>query len=334
MSGPVNRNAVLYAEDLTRHFDIHEREKGLAAAAKSLFWRRRRQLVAVNRVSFQVEAGEVVAFLGPNGAGKTTTIKMLCGLLYPTGGEVRVLGHAPFKRQHEFLRQISLVMGRRNQLIWDIPAMDSFEFFRAMYSVPRQQFKALLDELTELLELAPLLLKPVRVLSMGERMKCELAGALLHRPSVLFLDEPTIGLDVVAQHKFRQFIAEYNRRYGATVLLTSHYMGDVEALCERVIFIQAGRILFAGKLRDMVERILPYKEISLTLREDAQPVDFNRFGTVITQMGRTVKLRVPKGAALGLIPDLMRTLPLEDLTIADPPASDMVKAVYAGEFEA
>jgi ABC-2 type transport system ATP-binding protein len=296
----------------------------------SLVRRRWEDLLAVDHVSFEVPRGAIVGFLGPNGAGKTSTIKMAAGLLYPTSGQVRVLGYEPWRREHQFLQRISLVMGRRNQLIWDIPALDSFEFFRAMYGVPRPQYQQLLDELIDLLDLAPLLRKPVRLLSLGERMKCELTAALLHRPEVLFLDEPTIGLDIVAQHNFRGFIAEYNRRFGATILLTSHYIGDVEALCEKVIFIQSGRLLFSGNLKDMVERILPYKEITLTLTAPVQTRDLAKYGTVNTNTDRTAVLRIPKAAALRILPDLINTLPIEDLSMSDPPASDMVKAVYSG----
>ncbi|HEX2185836.1 MAG TPA: ATP-binding cassette domain-containing protein, partial [Chloroflexota bacterium] len=194
------------------------------ASLRSLVRRRSRTVAAVDGITFDVGAGEIVGFLGPNGAGKTTTLKMLSGLLYPSDGEISVLDHLPWRRQKSYLRQITLVMGNRNQLVWDIPALDSFELNRAIYRIPQGEYQHTLDELTELLELSPLLRKPVRSLSLGERMKCEVAAALLHRPRVLFLDEPTIGLDVTMQRRIRGFIAEYNRRYGATVLLTSHYM--------------------------------------------------------------------------------------------------------------
>ena len=334
MSSTTGAAAALVLKDLTRIFRISERGKGVAAAARSLFKRQWRDLTAVDHVSFEVPHGKIVGFLGPNGAGKTTTIKMAAGLLYPSAGEVRVLGYVPWHREHAFLKQISLVMGRRNQLVWDIPAIDSFEFFRAMYAVPRQQYTQILDEMTALLDLAPLLRKPVRVLSLGERMKCELTAALLHRPQMLFLDEPTIGLDIVSQHNFRQFIGEYNRRYGATILLTSHYMGDVEALCERVIFINDGRLVYSGNLKDMVQQILPYKDVSISLNADVPLRDLTRFGTVISSTDRTATLRIPKGAALRILPDLMSSLPIADLSMSDPPASEVVKAIYSGEITA
>jgi len=214
----------IHVSQLRKYYQVHERAPGLAAAFRSLFRRHSRQVKAVDDITFEVAPGEIVGFLGPNGAGKTTTLKMLSGLLHPTDGRVDVLGFTPWRRQAAFLRQITLVMGQRNQLVWDIPAADSYELNRVIYGIPEDEYRATLAELTELLDLAPLMQKPVRNLSLGERMKCEIAGALLHRPKVLFLDEPTIGLDVTAQRRIRQFIAEYNRRHGATVLLTSHFI--------------------------------------------------------------------------------------------------------------
>src|SRR6476660_4246293 len=240
--------SIVHVSGLTKVFNVPEREAGLRAAAKALVRRKTRDVHAVEAISFDIGPGEVVGFLGPNGAGKTTTLKMLSGLLYPTGGEARVLGHVPSRRERDFLRRITLVMGNRNQLQWDLPALDSFELNRAIYRVPREQFVRMRDELIELLDIADLVRKPVRKLSLGERMKVEVVGSLLHLPQVLFLDEPTIGLDVTMQKRIRGFIAEYNRRHGATVLLTSHYMADVVALCRRVIVIHHGRIMFDGNL--------------------------------------------------------------------------------------
>src|SRR5512134_13158 len=241
-------NSTIHVAKLSKHFKVPEREAGLKAAAKSLIKRKHRIVKAVDEVSFEIGQGEVVGFLGPNGAGKTTTLKMLSGLLYPTSGEARVLGHVPSKRGREFLLRITLVMGNRNQFQWDLPALDSYELNRAIYRIPRDDFTTLRDELIELLDVGDLVRKPVRNLSLGERMKVEIVGSLLHKPRVLFLDEPTIGLDVTMQKRIRSFVAEYNRRYDATVLLTSHYMADVEALCKRVVVIHHGRILFDGPL--------------------------------------------------------------------------------------
>ncbi|MDP9465260.1 MAG: ATP-binding cassette domain-containing protein, partial [Actinomycetota bacterium] len=236
--------AIIEVGDLSKTFDVPVRQPGLRASVRSLVRRETKRVVAVDSVSFTIEAGEVVGFLGPNGAGKTTTLKMLSGLLHPSSGRCTVLGFEPKGRPAELLRQITLVMGNRNQLQWDLPALDSFELNRAIYRIPRPEFTVMRDELIELLDVGDLVTKPVRNLSLGERMKMEIAGALLHRPQVLFLDEPTIGLDVTMQRRIRSFIADYNSRYGATVILTSHYMEDVEDLCKRVIIINQGHIVF------------------------------------------------------------------------------------------
>ena len=255
----------LSCESLSKTYRVPERDPGLWNAARSLVRRRHREVEAVREVSFSVEPGEIVGFLGPNGAGKTTALKMLSGLLNPTSGRARVLGFEPFRRQREFLRQITLVMGHRNQLVWDLPVADSFERNRAIYRLDAGDYRRTVDELTELLELGELLRKPVRNLSLGERMKCEIAVALLHRPRILFLDEPTLGLDVTMQRRIRAFVAGHNRASGATVLLTSHYMADVEALCERVVVIHHGRLLFDGALSELVRRFSPHKTIVVDL---------------------------------------------------------------------
>jgi ABC-2 type transport system ATP-binding protein len=234
----------------------------------------------------------MVGFLGPNGAGKTTTRTMLSGLPHPTAGDISVLDRIPHKREKEFLRRITFVMGQRNQLVWDIPAMDSYELNRAVYGIPAGDFRQTLGELTELLELGPLLRKPVRNLSLGERMKCEIAGALLHRPQVVFLDEPTIGLDVTMQRRIRTFLAEYNRRYGATILLTSHYMADVEALCRRVIVIYHGKLLFDGDLADLVRRFTAHKTVVVRLEDYG--ADLTPYGEVVSREEGAFTLRVPK----------------------------------------
>ncbi|HTO93622.1 MAG TPA: ATP-binding cassette domain-containing protein, partial [Bacteroidota bacterium] len=262
-SGPDSSSVA--AVDLRKTYTVVEREVGAMAALRSLVRRRKTDVEAVAGITFRLAPGEIVGFLGPNGAGKTTTLKMLSGLLYPTGGEVSVLGHVPSRREKAFLRQITLVMGQRNQLVWDIPAADSFELNRAIYRLPEREYRRTLDELVTLLELEPLLRKPVRNLSLGERMKCEIAASLLHQPRVVFLDEPTIGLDVTMQRRIRTFLAEYNRRSGATVLLTSHYMADVEALCRRVIVIHHGRLLFDGELAGLVRRFTAHKTIVVQL---------------------------------------------------------------------
>src|SRR6266536_286727 len=258
---------VIHVADLRKTFVVPVREAGLRAAMRSLFRRKTREVRAVDGISFDIAAGEVVGFLGPNGAGKTTTLKMLSGLLYTTSGEASVLGHVPSRRERDFLRRITLVMGNRNQLQWDIRALDSFELNRAIYRIPHDQYVRTRDEFIELLELQDLVDKPIRNLSLGERMKMEVVGSLLHRPQVLFLDEPTIGLDVTMQKRIRAFVAEYNRRFGATVLLTSHYMADVQALCRRVIVIHHGKLLYDGPLAGLGSQFAAYKTIGLSLHD-------------------------------------------------------------------
>jgi len=283
----------------------------------------------VNEISFTIEPGEVVGFLGPNGAGKTTTLKMLSGLLYPSGGDAFVLGHVPSRRQRDFLSRITLVMGNRNQLQWDLPALDSFELNRAIFRIPREQFVSTRDELVELLDIGDLVRKPVRQLSLGERMKAEIVGALLHQPRVLFLDEPTIGLDVTMQKRIRQFVADYNARYDATVLLTSHYMADVEALCERVIVIHHGQILYDGPLAGLADRFAAYKTIGVAL-ENGQS-DLSGYGEVIHRDGDWVTLRVPKAQTSVVTGRLLAQEQVLDLNVEDPPIEDVIELVFAQE---
>ena len=262
----MNQHPVIQLDELSKVYRVNEREAGLVAAMRSFVKRKTRDVQAVDEISFSVDEGEIVGFLGPNGAGKTTTLKMLSGLLHPTGGRASVLGYRPWERNRDYLRRMTLVMGQRNQLLWDIPVIDTFELNRAVYRIPEAEYRRVVDELTELLDLAPVLRKPTRNLSLGERMKCEIAAALLHSPSVLYLDEPTIGLDVTMQRRIRQFITEYNQRTGATVLLTSHYMADVEALCKRVIVIHHGKLLYDGELSRLADRFAPFKTVEVELQ--------------------------------------------------------------------
>lgn len=318
----------LLCDNLSKTYRVPERDPGLWNAAKSLFHRRTRDVEAVQQVSFSVEPGEVVGFLGPNGAGKTTTLKMLSGLLNPTDGRVRVLDFEPFRRHREFLSQITLVMGNRNQLVWDLPVGDSFERNRAIYRLERAEFRRTVQELTDLLDLGELLTKPVRNLSLGERMKCEIAAALLHRPRILFLDEPTLGLDVTMQRRIRSFVAEYNQRIGATVLLTSHYMADVEALCERVVVIHHGRLLFDGALADLVRRFSPHKTIVVDLERDG--IDLSAYGEA-TVDGNRATLLVPKADTARVTGQLLADLPVVDLTVEEPPIEEVIEQVFSLE---
>jgi ABC-2 type transport system ATP-binding protein len=302
----------VHVAGLSKVFRVPEREAGLRASVRSLVRRHWREVRAVDGISFDIEPGEIVGFLGPNGAGKTTTLKMLSGLLYPSGGEVSVLGHVPSRRERDYLRRMTLVMGNRNQLQWDLPALDSFELNRAIYRLVREDFRRTRDELIELLDVGDLVRKPVRNLSLGERMKVEIVGSLLHLPQVLFLDEPTIGLDVTMQKRIRTFVAEYNRRYGATVLLTSHYMADVVALCRRVIVIHHGRILFDGQLGALADSFGAYKTIEAVLAD-----------------GERMSLRVPRAETSQATARLLAEHDVADLTVEDPPIEDVIEQVFA-----
>ncbi|MCB9135656.1 MAG: ATP-binding cassette domain-containing protein [Anaerolineales bacterium] len=323
---------VISVSKLSKHYKVPVREAGLKASVASLFNRKYREVRAVDEIGFKIEPGEVVGFLGPNGAGKTTTLKMLSGLLHPTGGDLSVLGYEPRQRQAEFLSQITLVMGNRNQLSWDLPALDSFDLNRAIYGLPQDTFKKVRDEFIELLEVGELVQKPIRNLSLGERMKMEIIGALLHTPKVLYLDEPTIGLDVTMQRRIRKFVAEYNQRYGATVLLTSHYMADVEALCKRVIVIHHGKLLYDGGLAGLVERFSAYKTLGITL-ENGRQADLASYGEVVGNEAGRVVLRVPKADTTQTAARLLTDLPVADLTIEDPPIEEVIEQVFAGGEE-
>jgi ABC-2 type transport system ATP-binding protein len=321
--------AVVHVTELRKTFEVPEREAGLKAATKGLVRRRMREVKAVDGISFDIAPGEIVGFLGPNGAGKTTTLKMLSGLLYVTSGEARVLGHVPSKRERDFLRRIALIMGNRNQLQWDLPALDSFELNRSIYRIPRDQFFETRDELIELLEVGDLVRKPVRQLSLGERMKVEIVGSLLHRPPVLFLDEPTIGLDITMQKRIREFVAQYRQRHEATVMLTSHYMADVEALCERVIVIHHGRILFDGDLAALADTVAAWKTVAVALENGAS--DLSAYGEVIHRDGDLVTLRVPKAETARVTARLLAEQEVLDLNVEDPPIEDVIELVFSRE---
>jgi ABC-2 type transport system ATP-binding protein len=316
-------------KDLRKVYVVTHQELGARATMQGLVRRHEQEVAAVAGISFNLAAGEIVGFLGPNGAGKTTTLKMLSGLLHPTSGRATVLGHVPWNRERAFLRQITLVMGQRNQLIWDIPAVNSFELNRAIYRIPLEDYHRMVAELTDLLELGPLLHKPVRNLSLGERMKCEIAAALLHSPSVVFLDEPTIGLYVTMQRRIRSFIGEYNRRFGATVLLTSHYMADVEALCKRVVVIHHGRLLFDGQLAALVRKFTQYKTIVVQIG-DCQS-NLASYGELISCEGGRFTLRVPREKTARITERLLADLPVIDLLVEDPPLEEVIERVFAQE---
>ncbi|OGG46384.1 MAG: ABC transporter [Candidatus Handelsmanbacteria bacterium RIFCSPLOWO2_12_FULL_64_10] len=318
---------------LSKTYRVHKKDPGLWGSLKSFVRRETFDVRAVDGVSFQIETGELVGFLGPNGAGKTTTLKVLSGLLYPTEGEVSVLGFRPWRRQRAFQRQFSLVMGQKNQLWWDLPALDSFLLNREIYEVPRAQFDETLEELTAALDLGPLLRVQVRKLSLGERMKCELAAALLHRPAVLFLDEPTIGLDVVMQKKIREFILDYNRRRRATILLTSHYMEDVEALCERVIIIDHGKVIYDGKLEEIVRRHVDRKTLAVTFLEPVSREALEGIGEVLEFESQKATVCVPRAEASGRAARLLNEFPVADLNIEEPPVDDVIRHIFTAGKE-
>jgi len=324
----MSREIDIRVRKLTKHYKVPVREGGFRASVASLFRRKYRIVEAVKGVSFDIARGEIVGFLGPNGAGKTTTLKMLSGLLHPTSGEAQVLGHVPWKREAGFLRRMTLVMGQKNQLVWDVPAMDTFLVNQAIYGIPEREFRETLAEFTELLGLEGLLQKPVRNLSLGERMKCELVAALLHKPRILFLDEPTLGLDVTMQNRIREFIRVYNQRYGATVLLTSHYMADIAALCRRVIIIHHGRVMFDGELSRLVGSIAPFKVLHVALDRAVSPEDLDGMGEVLALDEGKLALKVPKDRTPEVTSRLLAELPVLDLSVEDPPIEDVIEQVF------
>ncbi len=324
MTGPQ-----LDVRNLTKTYRVPQRTAGLGASLRSLVRRTYCDVEAVRDISFAVEAGEMVGFIGPNGAGKTTTLKMLSGLLYPTAGEVRVLGFTPWERRPDYLRRISMVLGNKSQMLWDIPPLDTFRVLAEMYHVPPSEYRRTLDELVVLLEMEDLLSKPVRNLSLGERMKCELVAGLLHRPRILFLDEPTLGLDVSVQGRLRRFWAEYNRRSGVTVILTSHYMADVVALCPRVILIHRGQLLYDGELKSLAERLAPFKLIRMIMSGTDWPAgQFPAGVDVVERDDGRLTVRVGRAQAPSVTAHLLNTLPVADLAVEDPPIEAVIDQIY------
>jgi ABC-2 type transport system ATP-binding protein len=320
---------MISVRDLRKHYQVHKRPPGLKAALRSVIHRTYTSVKAVDGISFDIKPGERVGFLGPNGAGKTTTLKVLSGLLHPSSGEVRVDGHVPRHREDAFLKKIMLVMGQKQQLLWDLPPAETFELNRAIYDVPRAQFKQTLDELVTLLELEELISKPTRQLSLGERMKCELAAALIHRPKVLFLDEPTIGLDVSMQATMRTFIKSYNERNGATLILTSHYMDDVAALCPRVIVIDKGLLSYDGGLDALVQRVRPEKRVVLRLNQAVAADTLAPLGKVVTHDNATAVLQVPQDAVNATVSRALSSLPVQDLTVENAPLEEVMSELFA-----
>lgn len=321
---------VIQVQQLTKAFRTYKKRPGFAGAVRGLFHRQYEQTLAVNEVSFQIEPGELVGFLGPNGAGKTTTLKMLAGLLYPTSGTATVLGHTPWERHEEYRRQFALVLGQKNQLWWDLPARESLELNARIYEIPDDRFRRTVGELSELLNVKDKLDVSVRELSLGERMKLELIASLLHQPKVLLLDEPTIGLDVVSQKTVREFIRSHNARQRTTIILTSHYMADIQALCERVIIIDHGKLFFDGKLSAIVDRFADFKLITLQCENtDRHPAEhLARYGEVTEKTATAITLKVKRDRVIGVCKALLDELPVTDIDIQEVPIEEVIRQIF------
>jgi ABC-2 type transport system ATP-binding protein len=327
--------SIVSVRDLSKVYPVAVKQAGVRGTLQHFFKRTYRHVKAVQDVSFEIAPGEVVGFLGPNGAGKTTTLKMLTGLIHPSEGEVTVAGHTPYRRDRPFLQQITLVMGQKQQLIWDLPAIDSLRINAAVYGISDREMRHRIGELTEMLSLEEKLTQPVRELSLGERMKAELLAALVHRPTVLFLDEPTLGLDVNAQVNVRDFLRDYNQRYGATVLLTSHYMADITALCQRVLLIYAGQLIYDGSLDKLLDQFAPYREVTVELDDqhrqltsDALRDRLQHYGEIEAIDGCLVRFIVEREQLTQTIARLLADLNVVDLTVADPPVEEVIGRVF------
>lgn len=320
--------AIVMARGLRKTFRVADKQPGLMGTLRHLVRRRWRSVEAVRDVSFSIDPGEVVGFLGPNGAGKTTTLKLLSGLIHPSGGEVVVAGHRPFRRQRPFLESITLVMGQKQQLIWDLPPLDSLRVNAAVYGIDDLEARRRVGELAEMLELGEELTRPVRKLSLGQRMKAELLAALLHRPQVLFLDEPTLGLDVNAQARVRQFLADYNRRTGATVLLTSHYMADITALCPRVLLIHQGALFHDGGLAELSERLAPWRQVRLELGAVVPAEQLAAYGEIESLEGCEARLLIARERLTATVNRLLTQLPVLDLEVSDPPIEELIGRLF------
>ena len=324
--------SIIIAENLSKSYPVAIKDPGIGGTISHFFRRTYRNINAVQDVSFSIEPGEIVGFLGPNGAGKTTTLKMLTGLIHPSQGTVKVGGFVPFNRQEAFLQKITLVMGQKQQLIWDLPALDSLRINAAVYNISDKEFQRRVGELTEMLALEGKLTQPVRKLSLGERMKAELLAALLHRPQVLFLDEPTLGLDVNAQVGVREFLKEYNQLYQATILLTSHYMADITALCERVLLIHEGKLMYDGSLDELLASFAPYREIYVELVQPLSLEQLMSYGDVQMLEGRAVRFIVPQAAMTRTVSQILADLEVVDLTVTEPPVEEVIGRVFQKGF--
>lgn len=322
---------IIEVRNLQKYYKQYKKEPGFKGSIKSLFKREYFDIKAVDDISFKIKEGEMVGFIGPNGAGKTTTLKVLSGLLYPTGGTARVLGYDPYKRQTEFQKQFALVMGQKNQLWWDLPAVESFLLNKEIYEVPDERYNEIVEELTELLDVKDVLKVQVRKLSLGQRMKCELVAALLHSPKVLFLDEPTIGLDVVMQKKIREFFKNYNEKYKTTVILTSHYMDDVKELCDRVIIIDKGKLIYDGNLAKLVKKYGDRKYLTAVFYNKIKKEDLQTIGELTSFEPLKATISVPRAIHGQAAAELLSKFPVDDLDISEVKLEDIIRLIFQKE---
>ena len=325
--------SAIEVQNLGRTYKVYRKREGLFASVRGLLHREYREVHAVQDVSFNIDEGEMVAFLGPNGAGKTTTLKLLSGLIVPTSGSATVLGHVPWKREDAYRRRFSLVTGQKEQLWWDLPAQESFRLHKEIYRVSAADYKSRLDELTELLEVGELMSQPVRELSLGERMRMELIAALIHRPDVLFLDEPTIGLDVISQRRVQQFLLKYQKEQGITVILTSHYMKDVEALCDRAIVINKGTKIHDGSLDEIIDRFSRHKIIELHFAVNSTPNGIDRYGVVLENRPPMLKLQVEKHKVSDVLSRILGEYDIEDVSVSERPLEDVIAELFSSDSE-
>jgi ABC-2 type transport system ATP-binding protein len=319
---------IIEVRELTKSYRVFKKREGLMESVRGLFHREYTEVQAVRGINLEVEQGEFVAFLGPNGAGKTTTLKLLSGVINPTSGEATVMGYVPWERRNEYRRRFALVMGQKNQLWWDLPAQESYRLHRQIYGIPQEQFTATLNELTELLDVTRLLGQPVRELSLGERMKMELIAALLHSPDVLFLDEPTIGLDVIAQHNIQQFLRFYQEKRKITILLTSHYMKDVAALCKRVVIVAGGLVQYDGSLAGIVDKFSGNKIVTLQFGDGNRPADLSRLGNVLDTNWPKARISIARGDIPRVLAEALRDYVVEDVSVEDPPLEDVIADLF------
>lgn len=319
---------VIHVKNLTKQFKVYKKKPGLKGSLVGLFKREHKLVTAVDNISFDIGQGELVGFIGPNGAGKTTTLKMLSGLLYPTSGELSVMGYTPFQRKSDYLKNISLVMGQKNQLWWDLPAIESFNLNKEIYEVPNEKYKSILDELVDMLGIEHVLNQQVRKLSLGERMKCELVASLLYTPQVLFLDEPTIGLDVVMQKRIRQFIKDYNKKYNATVILTSHYMDDVKEICDRVLIINQGKLIFDGSIDSLIHKYADYKILKVIVNKSFTNSEIAKYGEVKSTNNDSFIITVKRRDTSKIASEILKNFDVDDLDINEPRMEDIVSDIF------